>query len=585
MVDAKGSVRALGPHGRGWHCPDLNITSDPAPPARGITLAELLADADPELRVHAGRTELSRPSATGLLPRFVNRAEVAGLHFVFDNGRSPNRQLPETTAGGIGLLDYDGDGWLDVYVVQGGPFPPDPTRPHSGDRLFRNRGDGSFEDVSQRSGIAGMKRGFGHGVTVGDFDNDGHPDLFLTRWRSYALYHNRGDGIFEDFTERAGLGGDRDWPTSAAFADLDNDGDLDLYVCHYLKWDAEHPTICNRNTFAAPSDRVEPGQKYNYCTPRLFPALADHLFRNDAGRFVDVTAEAGMVDHSGRGLGVVAADLDEDHRVDLVVANDTTANYVWHNNGGMRFEEIGITSGVACNASGAFQAGMGTALGDLDSDGRPDLFVTNFYGESTTYFRNLGSGMFSDETAAIGLAGPSRFLLGFGIAAFDANNDGWLDLATANGHVNDDRPDYPYAMPASLLIGSRDGRLTDVTSSAGDPWAVPRVARGLAVGDLDNDGRTDVVVLPQQSPLAYLHNQTEGGHSVTFLLEGTASNRDAVGAVVTMTAGGRRRRAWRSGVAATNRPPTPASTSAWTAIPSRKSKSAGPRVASIASST
>jgi tetratricopeptide (TPR) repeat protein len=520
---------------------------DPQPLAHGVTLAELLVDVDPELGVHADRVEPSRPTATGLPTRFVDRTEAAGLHFVFDNGRSPPRQLPETTAGGVGLLDYDGDGWLDVYLVQGGPFPPDPARPNTGDRLFRNRGDGTFDDASQRSGIAGMKRGFGHGVTVGDFDNDGRPDLFLTRWRTYALYRNRGDGTFEDITERAGLGGDRDWPTSAAFADLDNDGDLDLYVCHYLRWDAEHPTLCNRNTFAAPNQRVEPGQKYNYCTPRLFPALADHVFRNDAGRFVEVTAEAGIVDPSGRGLGVIAADLDDDRRVDLFVANDTTANYFWHNNGGMRFEEIGTTSGVACNASGAFQAGMGTALGDLDGDGQLDLFVTNFYGESTTFFRNLGGGMFSDQTASVCLAGPTRFLLGFGIAAFDANNDGRLDLATANGHVNDDRPDYPYAMPASLLIGSRDGRLTDIVSSAGDPWAVPRVARGLAVGDLDNDGRMDVVILPQQSPLAYLHNQAASGHSVTFLLEGTRSNRDAVGAVVTMTAGGRRRRAWRYG--------------------------------------
>ncbi len=171
-----------------------------------------------------------------------------GFDFTYDNGRSPIRQIPETTAGGVGLLDYDGDGWLDVYVVQGGVFPPDPPRPNTGDRLFRNQGDGTFDDVTERSGIARMKRGYGHGVTVGDIDNDGHPDLFITRWRSYALYRNRGDGTFEDITDRAGLGGDRDWPTSAAFADLDNDGDLDLYVCHYLVWDAEHPTLCPRKT-------------------------------------------------------------------------------------------------------------------------------------------------------------------------------------------------------------------------------------------------------------------------------------------------------------------------------------------------
>ena len=315
---------------------------------------------------------------------------MAGLDFLFNNGRSPLRQLPETTSGGVGLLDYDGDGLLDVYLLQGGEFPPDGARPGTGDRLYRNQGNGTFVDVSQKTGISRMKPGYGHGVTVGDIDNDGHPDLFITRWRSYALYRNRGDGTFEDITAPAGLSGDRDWPTSAALADLDNDGDLDLYVCHYLVWDAEHPKLCDRKTEAAVSDRVEPGQMYNYCVPRLFPALPDHLFRNDGGRFVDVTAEAGIIDKNGRGLGVVAADVDGDGLVDLFVANDTTANYLWHNLGGMKFEEAGESNGVACNANGAFQAGMGTACGDVDGDLLPDLLVTNFYGESTTFFRNLG---------------------------------------------------------------------------------------------------------------------------------------------------------------------------------------------------
>ncbi|MHB1557965.1 MAG: FG-GAP-like repeat-containing protein [Isosphaeraceae bacterium] len=526
--------------------PDPGSSSEP----NGNTLAEQLADADPDLLAagpDAAKPERASPSLRR--PRFVDDAESTGLRFVFENGRSPQRQIPETTAGGVALFDHNGDGWLDVYVVQGGVFPPrrDPATGPGGDRLFRNRGDGTFEDISERSGIARLSRGFGHGVTVGDVDNDGHPDLFLTRWRTYVLLHNRGDGTFEDVTVQSGLAGDRDWPTSSAFADLDGDGDLDLYVCHYLAWDAEHPTLCKRTTVAAKHERVEPGQDYNYCTPRPFPALADHLFRNDGGRFVEVTNEAGIVDRDGRGLGVVAADVDGDGRVDLFVANDTTANYLWHNLGGMRFEELGTIAGVACNAAGAYQAGMGTAIGDLDGDGRPDLFVTNFYGESTTFFRNLGDGMFADASVDAGLSGPTRFLLGFGVATLDANRDGRLDLAIANGHVNDDRPDYPYAMPASLLLGGGDGRLADASTSAGEAWTVPRVARGLAVGDLDNDGRVDVVLLPQKSPLAYLHNRTDGGHFATFRLEGTKSNRDGIGAVVSITTGGRRNRAWRYG--------------------------------------
>jgi tetratricopeptide (TPR) repeat protein len=525
----------------------LGRLPEPVQPAHHVLLADLLSDIDPSLKTVAAPERRIAPSVADLVPRFTDDAQKAGLNFTYDNGRSPLRQLPETTAGGVALLDYDGDALLDVYVLQGGVFPPDPARPNTGDRLFKNQGDGRFVDVSERSGIARMRRGFGHGVAVGDVDNDGHPDLFITRWRSYALYRNRGDGSFEDITKQAGLGGDRDWPTSAAFADLDNDGDLDLYVCHYLVWDAEHPKLCDRKTVAAKNQRVDPDQVYNYCTPRIFPTQADHLFRNDGGRFVDVTAQAGIVDTVGRGLGVVAADFDADGLIDLFVANDTTANYLWHNLGGMKFEDAGAASGVACNADGAFQAGMGSACGDLDGDLLPDLFVTNFYGESTTFFRNIGGGIFADQTAAIGLAAPSRYMLGFGIALFDADNDGRLDLATANGHVNDDRPDYPYAMPTQLMMGGKGGRLTDVTQSAGEPWSVPRVGRGLAIGDLDNDGQADVLVLSQQSPLAYFHSESRRGHFVSFVLEGTKSNREGVGAVVTVKAGGRSRRAWRSG--------------------------------------
>ena len=423
--------------------------------------------------------------------------------------------------------------------VQGGTFPPGPNAQYSGDRLYRNRCDGTFVDVTQASGIGGMRRGYGHGVAVGDYDNDGRPDLFVTRWRSYALYHNRGDGTFEDVTERAGLGGDRDWPTSSAFADLDGDGDLDLYVCHYGTWDPSNPLICKD-----PSGTI-----VLTCDPRRIESLPDHAFRNDEGRFVDVTADSGIVDRDGRGFGVVAADLDEDGRIDLFVANDSSANFLFRNLGGFRFEEVGHEAGVAANAGGGYQAGMGVACGDLDGDGRLDLAVTNFYGESTSLFHNLGKGQFADHTAAVGLSAPSRHRLGFGVAFLDANSDGWLDLMTANGHISDHRPLFPYAMTPQLFVGGPAGMLTDVTAEAGAPFQQLHVGRGLAVGDLDNDGRPDAVMVDQNEPLADLRNETERlrSHFITFRVEGAESNRDGVGAVVAVEAGGRVRVAARFG--------------------------------------
>jgi predicted Zn-dependent protease len=512
--------------------PDQRIGRAPSDGSgSGRSYADLCAD----LR----KVSPSRPPAgsTRVMPQFVDEAEPAGLRFVQDNAESSQRLPPETMSGGVALFDYDGDGWLDVYAVQGGPLPPSPNS-RCADRLFRNRGDGTFEDVSERAGLHQLAGGYGHGVAVGDYDNDGHPDLFVTRWRSYALVRNRGDGTFEDVTGQAGLSGDRDWPTSAAWADLDGDGDLDLYVCHYMVFDLAKPRLC-----------VSPTAPVNhYCSPRDFETLPDHVFRNDGGRFVDVTKAAGFVDPNGRGLGALAADLDDDNRIDLYVANDMSANYLFHNLGSFHFEETALAAGAAANSSGGFQSGMGVACGDFDGDGRPDLAVTNFYGESTTYFRNLGRGMFSDDTAMIGLAGPTRCLLGFGIAFLDANNDGWLDLLSANGHVNDHRPALPWRMPTQLLLGGPDGRLKVPYPDCGEAFKPAHLGRGLAVGDLDNDGQIDAVVQAQNEPLAYLHNRSSaGGHWVVLQLEGVRSNRDAVGSRVTLLAGGRQRVAQRTG--------------------------------------
>jgi hypothetical protein len=461
--------------------------------------------------------------------------------FRFDHGPSEKHQLPETMSGGVALLDFDGDGRLDVYALQGGPFPPRGCPPPFGDRLFRNIDNGRFCDITSASGLAALPGGYGHGVAVGDYDNDGRPDLFVTRWRSYALYRNLGGGRFQEVTAQAGLGGEHDWPTSAAWADFDNDGDLDLYVCHYLKWDVENPTLCEY------PKRSKPG--YMYCGPLAFPALPDHVFRNDGGRFIDVTADAGIVDRDGRGLGVIAADLDDDGKVDVFVANDLSANHFFRNKGGFRFSEQATEAGVAASAEGGHLAGMGTTWGDLDGDGRLDLAVTNFFNEATTLYHNHGGGLFSDRSPATGLAAATRQFLGFGLAALDANNDGRLDLVQANGHISDFVPTFPYEMRSQLLLGDASGHFRDASEQAGPPWEVLRLGRGLAVGDIDNDGRMDVLIVSQGAPLALFHNQPtpSGGHFLTLALEGVASNRDGVGAKVTVTAGGRSQVAARFG--------------------------------------
>ncbi len=524
----------------------------------GALLSDRLEDLRGATALTSGQgasTSADRARSVSSSPRlhFVDDAESAGLRFVFENGRTPKWVLPETLSGGVGLIDFDGDGWLDVYCVQGGSFDASfrgkdlqsaeasekDAGAHPGDRLFRNQRDGTFRDVTDDSGIERLtrKQGYGMGVTVGDYDNDGHSDLFLTRLDRYNLLRNRGDGTFEDATDRAGLAGVRENPTSSAFADLDGDGDLDLYVCHYIRWDPEHPTLCK-------NERGE----YYYCDPAKYERALDLVFRNDGGRFVDVTERAGFTDPDGRGLGVVAADLDDDNRIDLYVANDGSANFLFRNRGGFRFEEDALMAGVAGSAEGGFQAGMGVAAGDLDGDGRLDLMVTNLYGEGTTLHMNQGKGFFVDRSAASGLLSATRYLLGFGIAVFDAGNDGYPDVVITNGNVNDFRPLYPFAMPTRIYEGRPGGRIEDVSDRSGPPWGIPRLGRGLAAGDLDNDGRVNFLVVAQNEPLVYFHNRSEAsGHFVTFSLEGTASNRDGVGARVVVTAGGRRQVSQRVG--------------------------------------
>jgi hypothetical protein len=388
-----------------------------------------------------------------------------------------------------------------------------------------------FEDVTEVAGLSALPGGYGQGVAAGDADNDGWQDLFITRYDSYMFLRNRGDGTFEDRTAEAGLAGPQDWPTSAAWGDIDHDGDLDLYVCHYLRWSDPK---ADQSAPAGPLSTLQ--------NPLRFAAVPDRLWRNDGGRFRDITAEAGITDPDGRGLGVVIADLDGDHQVDIYVANDMTANAFYHNLGGGRFEERGLLAGLAGNAEGGFQAGMGVALGDVNGDARPDLAVTNFYLEGATLYENLGEGAFADRSRAAGLFTATRALLGFGAVFFDGDGDGALDLATANGHIFPGQDGIPYEMPVAVMRGSGNGRFEEVTVASGPDLARLRVGRALVAADLDRDGGTDLVLVSLDQPLALLRNMghnSQNRHGVWVELEGTASNRDGIGAELRAESAGR----------------------------------------------
>jgi hypothetical protein len=464
-------------------------------------------------------------------PLRLRHAEAqAGLSFRHDPGKSDARHLPETMGSGLAWLDYDGDGWQDLYVVQSGVFPPagSDTSARGADRLFRNRGDGTFEDVTARARIA--DRGYGQGATAADVDGDGDTDLYLTDFGQDTLLVNRGDGTFEDASARSGLnaGG---WSSSAAFADADGDGDLDLYVARYVKYDPDSGLFCG--DFAS-------GRR-DYCDISLFEGETDLFYRNRGdGTFEDATAAAGFSSANGRGLGVLFTDLDGDRRPDVYVANDETPNLLFHNLGGGRFEDVSLFSGAAVDAAGKAQAGMGLAAGDFDGDGDPEITVTNFDAEVNSFYKNLGDLQFEDASASSGFGPPSYNLLGFGIVAADLDLDGDLDAYVANGHVFE-HPKWDsvlYAQPDLILAGDGRGRFEN--RSCALPPGPPQVGRGLAAGDYDSDGRPDLAMQNSGGPLELLRNETEGAAWVGVVLEGKTPNTAAVGAKVTLvsSAGG-----------------------------------------------
>jgi hypothetical protein len=476
---------------------------------------------------------------------FVDVARERGIRFINVNGAAGKRYLVETMLGGAAWLDYDGDGFFDLYLVQGhhhperaldGPGGPD----EPGNVLYRNAGGKGFEDVSERAGVAG--RGYGMGAAVGDADGDGRPDLYVACYGRNTLYRNRGDGTFEDITERArvGAGG---WSSSAAWADFDGDGDLDLYVVTYLAYDTRKHGACEA-TIPGSTTKVAA-----YCHPHHFEGAPDIIYRNaGGGAFRDVTRESGIAGASGwlagKGLGVVISDFDDDGDPDVFVANDSVPNNLWRNLGGFRFEDVALETGFALNAEGAAQAGMGIDRGDADGDGLTDIYVTNFSRETDTLFVHRGS-QFLDLTVECGIAGPTYLPLAFGCRFIDYDLDGDLDVYVANGHILDNAEalhpgeGVTYAEPALLLENTGKGKYRDASAAAGAWFRKAVVGRAVAEADYDNDGDPDLLVTCVGGPAALLENRAGDGKTwIGIDLRAPAGRGTFFGAKVEIEAGG-----------------------------------------------
>ena len=451
---------------------------------------------------------------------------LSGITWVHDAGRSANKYLPESEGPGCAFLDYDNDGWMDIYLINSGKCDFfDPKRPLR-NALYRNNRDGTFTDVTDKAGVPGG--GYGMGVAVGDYDGDGFPDIYLTQYGRTILYHNNGDGTFTDVTKKAGVGV-QGWTTSAVWFDYDNDGKLDLFVGHFVDFDKN--SACG----------VASDGKHHYCIPRIFRAMPNVLFHNNGdGTFTDVSRETGIASHPGKALGVVATDINNDGNMDLFVSNDTVANFLFLNKDG-HFEEVGLPADVAYSAEGRARSGMGVDSADFNQDGWMDLFVANIDEEFFALYQNNKNLTFDDMAMQFGIAMPTRWMSGWGLKFFDYDNDGNLDLILSNGFPDDLVEEFSsfvkYQEP--LLLFQNTGKdFRNVSAEAGPVFAKSFSARGLATGDFNNDGGVDVLIgVNDGAPVLLRNNLGAQNNWLGVKLLGTKSNRDAVGARLTYQAG------------------------------------------------
>jgi hypothetical protein len=479
----------------------------------------------------AGLAALASPfdgfaSPDGSAPgfRLVDVTSQAGIHFQHNSGAYGGKLLPETLGSGCAFLDYDADGWQDILLVNAMDWPGH-KRQRSTLHLYRNNRNGTFADVTKSAGLDIEM--YGMGVAVGDYNNDGFPDIVITCVGQNRLFRNTGKGTFVDATQKSGLHGRQAFSTSAIWFDYDRDGLLDLFVCNYVRWSPEHDVFCSLDA-----------THKSYCTPEAYRGDTSWLFHNRGdGTFEDVTATGGIFDSSSKSLGVAMIDYNQDGWPDLLVANDTQPNKLYRNLGDGKFKDVAVEAGLAFSADGKARAGMGVDVGDFENSGKPGIAITNFDNEMIGLYRATRSGVFDDIATASGVGLASRNTLGFGCAFLDADLDGLLDLAVANGHIDETvrniRGNIGYAQSPQLFWNQGGARFRDVAGEVGGGFDQPKIGRGLAYGDFDRDGDLDLLLTTNSGPaFLYRNDQTAGNRSIRFRLQGTKSNRDAVGAVV-----------------------------------------------------